>query len=34
MENTFENQGGGSMEIVASEVQIITYEDIKLHKEK
>jgi len=32
MENTFKYQGGGSVEITASEVQLITYEDIKLHK--
>ena len=30
--NTFEKQGGGFVEIAASETQLITYEDIKLHK--
>ena len=31
MENTFENQGGGYIEITASEAQLVTYENIKLH---
>ena len=33
MENTSKRQGGGFVETAASEVQLITYEDIKLHKE-
>ena len=32
VEKTFEQQGGGSVEIAASEVKLITYDDIKLHK--
>ena len=32
MEFLFKKNGGGSVEIAASEVQLITYEDIKLHK--
>ena len=31
VENTSERQGGGFVEIAAPEVQLITYEDIKLH---
>ena len=32
MENAFEKQGGGCVEMETPETQLITYEDIKLHK--
>ena len=34
MEKFFEGQGGDFVEITAFEVQLITYEDIKLHNRR